>query len=176
MRPKRNNKLLAVVLLFIFILSFSYGIFYIKSNSLNKSSVRKLESESKFYKIFSTVVFISYVIFIVMGILILTLIACAKGLQEPLLIYIYISNNGYLLLCAFTWFITGHSKVLIITGTSLSICVMGTFTVIIIKRKYICECIYCSCLRDLFMRIIEVFELFSESIQKDCSCFYDSSN
>ena len=52
MRPKRNNKLLAVVLLFIFILSFSYGIFYIKSNSLNKSSVRKLKSEVNFIKYF----------------------------------------------------------------------------------------------------------------------------
>ena len=176
MKTKRSNKLLAIFILFIFILSFFYCFFYIHSNSLNIASVRKLESESKFIKIFSTIVLISYIIFIAMGIFILILVSFAKGLQESFLLFIYLSNNGYLLLCFFTWIITGHASILIISGTSSGICFIGTITLIIIKRNSIKECIYCRCLGDLFKRIPDVFELFTESIQKDCSCFYDSNN
>ena len=176
MKSKRNNNLLSIFILFIFILSFFYCIFYIYSNSLNISSVRKLESDDKSLDIFSTIVIISYVIFMVMGIFILTLISCAKGFQGTFLIYIYISNNGYLLLSVFTYIITSHSSIFGISGTCSGICFIGTIALIIIKRNSICECIYCSCLGNLFQIIPEVFELFSESIKKDCSCFYDSSS
>ena len=174
MKTKRNNKSLRVLILFIFIISFCYFIIYIHSNSLNVRTVRKLESNS--YNIFSIVVYISYFIFIVMGIFILGLVYLANGSQESLLIYIYLANNGYLILCSLTWLITGHKMVLLSSGISLGICVIGTITIIILKRNSIHECIYCSCLGDLFRRICDVWELFLDSIQKDCSCFYDSSS
>ena len=165
-----------VLLLFIFIISFFNFLFNIYSNSLNITTVRKLESNSEFFKIFSIVVYISYIVFIVMGLFILGLIYCAKGSQESLLIYIYLANNGYLLLCSFTLFFTGHTMVLISSSVSLGICVIGTIIIIISKRNSINKCLYCSSLGMLFGLIVEVWELFLESIQKECSCFYDSSS
>lgn len=174
MTTKRNNKLFRILELFIFIISFYYFIFCAHSNSLKIKTVRKLESDS--YKIFSTLVYLSYFIFIVMGIFILGIIQCAKGYQKSIFIYIYIANNGYLLLCAFTLLITGHRMVLISSSVSLGICFIGTISIIIINRNSIDQILYCNCLGELFQRMADVWELFLESIQKECSCFYDSNN
>lgn len=142
--------------------------------SFNTAIVRKLESNS--YKIFSTIVYLSYFIFFVMSLFILLIVHLANGLQGTLFIYIYLANNGYLILCAFTWLITGHKMVLLISSVSLGIFVIGTIVIIISKRNSMNKCLDCNCLRDLFGRIFEVWELFNESIQKQCSCFYDSSS
>ena len=176
MKTKKNNKLLRVLILFIFIISFFHFIFYIHLNSLNTTTVRKLESNNDFFKIFTIVVYLSYFVFIGMSIFVLGLIYCANGHQDSIIMYFYITNNGYLVLCAFCWFITGYYMVVIGSYISIVICVLGTIIILILKRNSINKCLDSSSLQYLFTILCEIWGLFSESIDKDCSCFYDSSS
>ena len=182
MKTKTNKKILSIWLLFILIISFLYFTLYTHLNSLNSKTIRKLESNSQSggdgVQIFSIIVSISYIIFIVMDIFILVLISCAKGTQDCIFLYVYLANNGYLLLCVFTYLITDHSIVFVCSGFSLGICFIGTIALIIIsiKRSSICFCLYCKCIEYLFTIIPEVWSLFSYSIEKECSCFHDSSS
>ena len=166
MKTKKNNKLLRVLILFIFIISFFHFIFYIHLNSLNTTTVRKLESNNDFFKIFTIVVYLSYFVFIGMSIFVLGLIYCANGRQDSIIMYFYITNNGYLVLCAFCWFITGYYMVVIGSYISIVICVLGTIIILILKRNSINECLDSSSLQYLFTILCEIWGLFSESIDK----------
>ena len=136
----KNKRLQRSFLLFLLmVLLFLIFLIIISINS--SSLIRKLEEDDKSYKIYVTIVTISYVIFIVMDLLFILLIAAAKGFEELIFRYIYIANNGYLIMCVFTWIISGHKMVMISSSVGLTIFIIGSIV-------YLCK--YNSELLDLF--------------------------
>ena len=159
---------LFIILLFFFLLE-------IDRNSMNQLFIRKLE-EDKSYKIYAIIVTISYVIFIVMDLLYILLISCDKGFQEKIFRYIYIANNGYLIMGVLTWIISGNKMVIISSSISIGIFAVGTIIYIIAFKDDFMKLFECEFIGSLFGLIPDIWQLFFDSINHDCSCFKNSSN
>ena len=173
-----NNKKLTYNLLFFICISLLI-INIINLNSSKNLSNRKLEEkedDDKSYKIYVIVVSASYIIFIVMDLFILFLIWLYKGIQEPMLRYIYIANNGYLIICLFTWIITKKRVIVLCSYVSISICSLGTIVYFILFIKKLLEFFECNFVKSLFQLLPIIWELFFATINNECSCFKNSKD
>ena len=168
----KNKRLPRAFLLFLLMLLLFLIIININSSLL----IRKLEEDDKSYKIYVIIVTISYVIFIVMDLLFILLVTAAKGLEELIFRYIYIANNGYLIMCVFTWIISGHKMVMISSSVGLTIFVIGSIVYLCKFNNYFLDLFTCSFLGSLFQLIPGIWELFFASLDTDCSCFKNSQN
>ena len=94
-----NKKLIRPFSFIVLILIFFIIIFNVHFVSSKQTLIRKLEEEkNKSNKIFEIIIMISYIVFIVMDLLFIILAACASKIQELIFRYIYIANNGYLIM------------------------------------------------------------------------------
>ena len=64
--------------------------------------------------------------------------------------YIYIANNGYLIICLFTWIITKKHIIILCSYVSIGICAIGSIAYFIKCINELLEFFECNFVKSLF--------------------------
>lgn len=171
-----NRAAFRIKILFIISITALFSL-CINSKTNNKTFFRKLDdNDDKSFTIYSILVIIGYIVFIVFSLFAIAFINCTKGFNELIFRFLYLANNGYLVLNALTFLITGNGIFIISSGLSSLILSVGTIIYLFKKYKDFCNIFECEFLKDLFRIIPEIWGIYIDALDIVCECAKDENN